>query len=368
MSERARAILLFGLLLLGAPLHAQDRERLLRRQASLTARIAAFQASQAMHDSLRFEEQRRVVVSAGAVHVALPEWAAEAGRRNVPQLAAAGRERYGDLLDSQLRDTLFIWIEDSIRGSTIKHSDMEWRLGGLHGRGSVERAGAGADAWLTWVPSAALEAWAQTRLAPELSQWLGPTNPAAGFASTRDGIVRELVSSPSSRGSRCLNGAMDECKLLLQVVATEDPLLDAYDPSDFPGLVRGWRSEIAAGRSRCVNGGDIAACRQVLQRPDRRPVQAASNGMRQSLFAYALMRGGEGAWSRSAVSAGGPLSDQLAAIAGVPVDTLISAWQRDLRSGYRTAEAGLGTGYLGLLLWAIAASLFFAWRYRWRHV
>jgi hypothetical protein len=221
---------------------------------------------------------------------------------------------------------------------------------------------------VSWVPSAALESWAQSRLSPALAEWLGPTNPSAGYASTRDGMVRELVTSPSTRGPKCLDGDIEECAFLLQLAATDDPLVDAYDPADLPRLVRGWRSEITAGRSRCVNGGDLAACRQVLQRSERRPVQAASNGMRQSLFAYALMQGGDGAWLRKSPQESALLSQQLAAISGVPIDTLLSEWQQDLRAGYRTAEAGLGAGYLGVLLWAIGVSLFFAWRYRWRHV
>src|SRR6185436_14406437 len=102
--------------------------------------------------------------------------------------------------------------------------------------------------------------------------------------------------------------------------------------------------------------------------PDRRPIPATSSGVRQSLFDFAVSQGGERGWFRMSRAQGRPLADQLSALAGMPVDSLLTRWQRALRAERHSTVAGLGSGFLMVLAWSIFGSLFFAWRYRWRHV
>ena len=368
MSERLRSALLLGLLAFGTPLHAQERAWLERREARLSERLATLTARRAMADSLRFARQARTVVSAGPVTVAYPEWGAEEGRRRLPGLVEEVRGRFGIAIDSLLRDTLYIWIDESEAGDEDRWSDLEWRMGALHGTGSVPRRGEMRLDWVTWVPSAAIEQWGQSLLDPALARWLGPADPRPMVAERRSGALRDLILSVSSRGRPCADGMIQECKLLLEIAEVADPLLESYDSLDHRELVARDEFGKAPGRARCVQGRDLAVCRKILQRPDHRPIQAASASVRQSLFTFAVSRGGEGAWLRLRGATGRPLGDQLSALSGMPLDPLVAAWQQDLRAAHRTTLAGLGTGFLVALFWSVVGSLFFAWRYRWRHV
>jgi hypothetical protein len=368
MSERIGSVLLLALLAIGAPLHAQERERLLRREARVSARLALLEAKLATSDSLRFGEQRRIVVSAGPFHVAYPEWAAAEAQELLPTLLEERRLRYGVAMDSLLRDTLYIWIGDAEQGGPDGWADLEWRMGDLRGTGSVARSGEMRSDWVTWVPSVALEAWAQSHLDPALVRWLGPANPRPGDTDMRDGTVRELILSASSRGPRCMEGMIDECALLLELAPTADPLLASYDSADYRGMVERASHRRLAGRARCVEGMDPAACARILVQPGHRPAQAAGGGVRQSLLDHALVLGGDVAWLRMSRMKGRPVADQLSAVAGLPIDQLLGEWQRELQEARRTTAAGLGYGFLMVIIWSIVGSLFFAWRYRWRHV
>jgi hypothetical protein len=368
MSDHRLLGLLLGVVALSAPLHAQERERLARREAELSARLAVLKAHEASDDSTRFVDQRRTIVSAGPFHVAYPEWAAREARHRLPELVEERRRRYGVALDSLLTDTLYIWVDDSAHARQASSTSAVWRMGALGGQQSITLQGGMRSDWVTWTASTALEQWAQSVIDPEFTRWLGPTNPRMEFADLRDGSVRELILSTSSRGRRCLDGSIEECELLLELQPVPDPLLQAYDPADYRGLVERPGTNDYAGRSRCVTGRELATCVEILQRPGRRPIRALSGRVRQSLMTFAMMRGGGAAWLRLSRAAGRPIAEQLASASGMPSDSLLAEWQRDLRAGRRTTEGGLTTGFLMMLAWGVLGSLFFAWRYRWRHV
>src|SRR6478609_7526168 len=148
MSERLTSLLILALLGLGSPLQGQERERLARREAELAARLATLQASLVTNDSIRFADQKRTVVSAGAFHVAYPEWAARDAELRLPELLDGWRARYGVMV----------------------HSLVD----------------------------------------PTFAHWLGESDPSLSYDMLRDGAIRGLVLSPSSRGRRCLDGMIDE--------------------------------------------------------------------------------------------------------------------------------------------------------------
>ena len=368
MSDRRRWGILLGLVMLGAPLRAQELAQLARREAELRVRLDSLKASVAVGDSMRFAGQRRAVVSAGEFHVAYPEWVVRETRVDLPVLMSSWRARYGRIVDSLLRDTLFIGADDSVHARRAGWVELEWRMGPLHDSASVPLVGEMRGEWPAWIVSVALRRWAASLIDLRFARWLGESDPSLSLDLQREGAVRGLMLSPSSRGRRCLEGDIEECALLLELRDLPDPVLQGYDPADLPGLVARMFIRSIPERSRCVTGRDLATCAEILGAPTRRPARAASPAIRQSLFAFAVMRGGEMAWMRLKQAAGRPVADQLAAVAGEPIDSLLGAWQRDLREGRRTSAADIGPILLMALAWAVAGSLFFAWRYRWRHV
>jgi len=367
MSERLTSLLILALLGLGSPLQGQERERLARREAELAARLATLQASLVTNDSIRFADQKRTVVSAGAFHVAYPEWAARDAELRLPELLDGWRARYGVMIDSLLGDTLYIGIDDSAFARGAPWAELEWRMGALGGRANVALRGATRQDWPTWIVTVALEKWAQSLVDPTFAHWLGASDPSLSHDVLRDGAIRGLVLSPSSRGRRCLDGMIDDCALLLELRPVSEPWLQAYDSVDYPGLVeRRGRGRAEMEWSRCVAGKDVGICAGLLRNigPDR----AATPAIRQSLFTFAVKRGGEVAWLRLRRAAGRPVADQLTSASGEPIDLLLGEWRRDLREGRQTTAAGLGPILLMALAWSVLGSLFFAWRYRWRHV
>ena len=368
MSERRLLGVLLGLTILAAPLHAQERERLARREGELTALLAKLEAEWSSRDSARFVDQRRTIVSAGGFHVAYPEWVATEARVRLPELMAERRERYGVAIDSLLVDTLFLWVDDSAAARDAPWSEVRWRMGSLHGTSSVSLRGETRADWVTWVASAALEQWARSIFDPELTRWVGSAGSRMEFVELRDGTVRELILTPSSRGRRCLDGEIAECGLLLELEQVADPLLQSYDPADYRGLVERTSVTDASGKARCVAGRELATCAEILRRPGQRPGRAVSGRVRQNLIAFAVERGGASAWLRASRSAGQPVPDQLAAMSGMPLDSLLSAWRGELQGERRATEAGSGPTFLMALAWSVIGALLFAWRYRWRHV
>ena len=142
------------------------------------------------------------------------------------------------------------------------------------------------------------------------AHWLGASDPSLSHDVLRDGAIRGLVLSPSSRGRRCLDGMIDDCALLLELRPVSDPWLQAYDSVDYSGLVeRRGRGRAEMEWSRCVAGKDVGICAGLLRNigPDR----AATPAIRQSLFTFAVKRGGEMAWLRLRRAAGRPVADQL---------------------------------------------------------
>lgn len=366
MSECRLLSLLLACVALAAPVQAQELERLRRHEAELLARRDQLMEQVSREAEGRFRSERRTVLTVGRLHLAYPEWATAAGNGQLANALEAQLSRYGSAADSLLRDTLFIWVDehDPARSWRVKY-----RMGNTSGTRQMNVDSIGPGAWVTEVASAALQDWAEDLTDLRLRLWTGRLDQRTTIASLRDPIVRDLVSSPSSRARRCLDGAPEDCRLLLELDDGATPLLAAYDAADLPGLFERMDLNVRIpGRASCIGKRDPAACAELVRQGRAQPPHPVSTRSRQSLFAYAVALGGKGAWLRLHEAQGRPLAEQLAAAAGTPVDSLLVAWQRDLRAGRRTTAVGLAPSLMLALAWGIVTILLFAWRYRWRHV
>ncbi|HVX87663.1 MAG TPA: hypothetical protein VG940_01960 [Gemmatimonadales bacterium] len=361
MSERAIALLLIAGALCAAPVAAQDLAQLKRRQAELEAQLERLRTATADSAEQKFWGQARTVVSSGPLHLAYPEQVVAAASDTLGPFLEAQRRRYGVALDSLLTDTLYGGLAEELHPTGV--GGAQWRLGAL--RGEQARKGD----WMETTVATALQRWSQELLDPALRAWLGAIDSRSTVATLRDPLVRDLVGSRSSRARRCLNGAADECRLLLELDEGATPLLSAYDPADLPPLFRAMDlNDGISGRANCVGKRDPAACAELVRQGVIRPPHPVSARARQSLFTYALAAGGDDAWLRLSRAHGLPVAEQLGIAAGRPVDSLLVEWQHDLKDGRRTTTSSLGPSLVLALIWGVVGTLFFAWRYRWRHV
>lgn len=366
MSERPLLTLLVACAAIAAPVRAQELEQLRRHEAGLLARRDQLMEQVAREAEGRFRSERRTVLAVGPLRLAYPEWAAIAENEELIATLEAQVRRYGTAADSLLSDTLYVWVDEHLPGRSWR---VKYRMGLVTGTREMSIDSIGPGRWVAEVATFALQDWAGDLTDLRLRLWTGRLDQRTTIAALRDPIIRDLVGSPSSRARRCLDGAPEECRLLLELDEGATPLLAAYDASDLPGLFE--RMDLSAripGRANCIGKRDASACAELVRQGRVQPPHPVSTRARQSLFAYAIAAGGEQAWLRLHQAQGRPLADQLGAAAGMSADSLLQSWQRDLRAGRRTTTAGLTPSLLLALAWGVVTTLFFAWRYRWRHV
>ena len=369
MSDRS-LLLLLALVAGAGTLEAQDVERLEARERRLLDRLAQVTDSAAALSRSAFDRQERVVVSAGGFNVAYPAWAAAEGRSRLAAVVSTRRARYGVALDSLLTDTLVIWIYADGRAGGRRPARAAWRLGAIRESADVDLAGDLASDWVSGLPAHALDRWARALLDPDLTTWLGPTVTGQALPDLLDGSVRDLLPSRSGPARRCLSGDIAGCRRGLDLGGEGDELARWFDLADIPALFSRseWIEERTPGRAACLAGRDLETCRRAMRAGGITTPRPTTHRVHESVYAFALATGGEGALLRLHRAAGRPVPDQLAAAAEVPIDSLIAAWQRALVAPSETTSAGLGSIVVLAIVWMVGLTLFFGWRFRWRHV
>jgi hypothetical protein len=168
------------------------------------------------------------------------------------------------------------------------------------------------------------------------------------------GIVRfDLLSSRSVLGRRCYKAEMTACSMLFGFTAVDDPVVSWYDSlarfDEVSANKNGARSYVREATEKCLAGND-AACVEVLHRIHRFDQPPSGAAARESLTREALRLGGSDAFARL-IASPDTASKALAAAAGVPIDSVLRSWQRQMRYG------SLGSGDVSIrmvvfaLLW-----------------
>jgi hypothetical protein len=208
---------------------------------------------------------------------------------------------------------------------------------------------------------------AQRRLAQSvpvvLATWAGRTGSAAPiqfdtvetFEWTQ--LRLGLVSSASVVSRRCFEGSMVDCRHVLGLDSSDTPARTYYDAAGRRAVVerngeRFRRREYARTES-CLAGAD-SACVQLLER-NVADMSISSTGSRVALFRLAIQQGGMESTGR-VFRATGPVGAQLAAISGIPVDSLTALWLdrvRNERVASDNVAPGMtfaSLGWIGLLV------------------
>jgi hypothetical protein len=140
----------------------------------------------------------------------------------------------------------------------------------------------------------------------------------------------DLATSNSAATRACYAGSLLQCESALGLTAVKDSLTEWYAPEDWRVLVassqQGLNLDLPTRHAwkACVDGHDLPACER-LARTRRTPVPL-SHATRQSLYEFAMTRGGDGAYARL-LAAKGTAFEVVTAASGTSGDSLIARWR-----------------------------------------
>ena len=167
----------------------------------------------------------------------------------------------------------------------------------------------------------------------------------------------DLVSSPSIVSRRCFDGSKADCRHVLGLDSSSTPARTYFDSAGRRIIVERngerFRREDYARTESCLRGAD-AACIQLLER-NVANMAIGSMGHRVALLQLAIQEGGVESTGR--VFRGiGTVDEQLAAISGLPVDSLTALWlarvryERVASDNVSPGMAFASLGWVGLLV------------------
>jgi hypothetical protein len=198
-----------------------------------------------------------------------------------------------------------------------------------------------------------------------LARWAGGMGGTGGTAPIRFdttlafewALLRlDLVSSASFISRGCFDGRAADCRHVLGLDSSATPVQSYFDAAGRRDMVRR-HGEVLRRRDytrteECLAGTD-AACAQLLERGPA-DLSIGSVGHRVSLLQLAIQVGGPDATMR-VFRGDGSVAEQLAAIAGMPVDSLTALWltrvrnQRVASDNMAAGMAAASLGWIGLL-------------------
>ncbi|HET9424469.1 MAG TPA: hypothetical protein VFO55_03785 [Gemmatimonadaceae bacterium] len=168
------------------------------------------------------------------------------------------------------------------------------------------------------------------------------------------GNVRfDVLASRALIGPRCYRGEIPACSMLLGLTRPEDAVMSWYDSLarfDEVQANREWATRVnRAATEKCLKGDD-RACGDALKSINHFQLPPGGGIARDALIREAIRLGGDRAVERMLVSTGSA-ADALAAGAGVPVDSVIRIWHRNLREGSLGSEDLTPRMVLVTLVW-----------------
>jgi hypothetical protein len=326
-----------GCCLLAMPLAAQDLRAMADR---LDRQVAVSEARRAASNAWR-EESRRFKGASDSVMIAGGDIKVIATPNAVVLARGAAR-----IADSVLHQ--YPALTGLIRGSVVAIEVDTARFPSVHPvaivRFSINSAAGATRDQSEMIPDLIARMIEETATSRALDRTRGPyyrwhrANPpqrAEELGITDWGAVRfDVLSSRSLLGPRCYRGEIGACTMLVGLHGVDDPVMAWYDSlarfdavNDNAERARRFSRESA---DRCL-AGDDAACGRALHAMHMFEQPPGGNASRDALMRQALLIGGEGALDRLLL-AKGTAGDALAAAAGVPLDSVVKVWHRQLQN------------------------------------
>ena len=205
-------------------------------------------------------------------------------------------------------------------------------------------------------------------LPDKIRDWTGPQS-LSFSGESNEWVARELATAPSVAVRRCYRGDLDWCRRALGLADEEGSWDLWYTPPERRWVVSTVRQPTSDPRRAalwegCVEFGELAACDLFLD--DRDPEFPLSRTARMSLLAFSLQRGREGSFQELRRAGPASVEERLASAAGLPSDTLLASWRREVLGAQPSAWAGLARTPVVALLWFIFFGALAARSTRWR--
>ena len=175
---------------------------------------------------------------------------------------------------------------------------------------------------------------------PRVTTWMGARSAIREWTKEDRQVAHfGLVFHSPLPGVACMNGAIAACRAAFGIVADQDTIGAWYDAPTrraravgalrfLPGPQAGRSAVDPSVVSRCADSADDSACRMILARAG--VPSPTSRISRQQLVRDALVRGGERAFERLRADTALAIDAAIAAAAGVPFDSVVATWRRDV--------------------------------------
>ena len=170
---------------------------------------------------------------------------------------------------------------------------------------------------------------AAAALPAQLSAWVGAWIPARRLTKGEWADVAVLMATSNAAVVRgCHSGAVSSCASALVLTPVSDPFTEWYAPEDWQVIASTYTHDATdsskALHHACAEQRLAEACLRIFRSRDV-PVPLPT-AARHSLVAFALERGGQGAYARL-LAANGTSLDMLASAASLAPDSLLAAWR-----------------------------------------
>lgn len=216
---------------------------------------------------------------------------------------------------------------------------------------------------------------AKPRPAIRFKEWLATEiSPFTDSRRTSAAAYVELVTAPFGLSRECFKGDLASCAAAMGLPSGDDPVRSQYlGPTErrlaatrFGSVLDDEFSGSKAGYRECLAGGD-AACTALLRLlPVRLLPRPLAVDSRLALVQLALRLGGRGAFQRLLDASDGPPERTVLAAAGVPLDSLLGQWHREVIAGRPAPVTVTFGGALAALGWTVVISALSLRSSRWR--
>lgn len=216
---------------------------------------------------------------------------------------------------------------------------------------------------------------AKPRPATRFREWLmTEISPFMDGRRTRSAAYVELVTAPFELSRECFRGDLARCALGMGLPSGDDPVGSQYlSPAERRLAVARLGSVLddaysgnAAAYDECLAGGD-GACRALLcMLPARLLPRPLGVDSRLTVVQLALRLGGRGAFQRLLDASDGPPGGAILAAAGVPLDSLLGQWHREVIASRPAPVTVTIAGAVTALGWTLLISALSLRSSRWR--
>lgn len=187
-------------------------------------------------------------------------------------------------------------------------------------------------------------------------------------ADVRERVYVNLATADSRAARLCLQGDVPSCGDALAITELDEPLTVWYGPEERRRLVERRRKHRRIQSARvddCMEGGDDAACLDILRSFPMISLMPLGSSARRMLVNAAVELGGDGAYARLIEAQAATLERRVAAAARLGSDSVLAVWRSAVLSSRPQRSPVTGT-LLWTAVWVVVLGFVATRSTRWR--